>query len=106
MHRQRRSTPEGKYAMKIRHAEHSEPTASSMDIMGDELKTEMGEDLKVDLRRLNPKLRRLTESQTVAILDAADACMLGRRWIPTGRKDIKASGLVRTPEKKSSSQAS
>jgi hypothetical protein len=42
--------------MKIRHAEHSEPTASSMDIMGDELKTEMGEDLKVDLRRLNPQV--------------------------------------------------
>jgi hypothetical protein len=70
-----------------------------MDIMGDELKSEMGEHLKVDLRKLNPKLRRLTESQTLAVLDAADAYMLGRRWIPTSRKDIKASGLVRTPEK-------
>jgi hypothetical protein len=66
------------------------------DIMGDELKSEMGEQLKVDFRKLNPKLRRLTDAQTIAVLDAADAYMLGRRWIPTGRKDIETSGLVHT----------
>ncbi|SRR5216684_1396899 len=70
-----------------------------IDAMGDELKSEMGEELRVDLRKLWPKLRRLTDAQTVAVLDAADSYMLGRRWIPTGKKKIETSGLVRTPAK-------
>lgn len=76
------------------------------DIMGEELKSEMGEELKVDFRRLNPKLRRLTNTQIVAVLDAADAYMLNRRWIPTGRKEIEASGLVRTAAKRRARKAS
>jgi hypothetical protein len=70
-----------------------------VDVMGDELKSEMSEELKVDFRKLRPKLRRLTDAQTLAVLDAADSYMLGRRWIATGRKDIEASGLVREPAK-------
>jgi hypothetical protein len=59
------------------------------DVMSDELKFEMGDELKVDFRKLNPKLRCLTDAQTIAVLDAADAYTLGRRWIPTAKKDIE-----------------
>jgi hypothetical protein len=58
----------------------------------------MGKELDADFRKLRPKLRRLTDTQTLAVLDAADSYMLGRRWIPTGRKEIERSGLVRAPE--------
>jgi len=71
--------------------------ADFVDVMGDELKSEMGGELDVDFRKLRPKLRRLTDSQTLAVLDAADSYMLGRRWITTGRKESERSGLVPAP---------
>jgi hypothetical protein len=65
------------------------------DVMGEELKSHTGEELKVDFRKLRPKLCRLSNSQILAVLDAADSYMLDRRLIPSGKNEIEKSGLVR-----------
>jgi hypothetical protein len=70
--------------------------ADFKEIMGDALRSASTEEvIEVDLRKLRGKLH-LDESQTLAVLDAADSYMLDRRWIPTGRKHVEETGLVRT----------
>jgi len=68
-----------------------------VDTMGEGLKSEMGDTLEVDLRRLRKKMRRLTDVETLAVLDAANSYMLNRRWKKKWRQwAIEDSDLVRT----------